>query len=301
MSAVPVAYSYVRFSHKKQEEGDSIRRQTEGAAAWSKRNNVPLDESLAPDRGLSAFKGKNRDLGALGEFLRLVEAGRVQAGSYLVVESLDRLTREEIQPAMLLVLSLLQKGIRVVQLKPVEAVYDAKSDMTAIVLMLVELSRGHSESKVKSERLTASWDQRKKLAREGKLVITKRIPAWLEKRGNEVVEVPERVKVVKRIFDLAIGGYGLSLIVRQLEAEKVPPLLKAERWRRSYLCKILNRRLVLGEYQPEKDGVADGPPIVGYYPQVIDPETWGRAQKALASRRGKGGPAGEPGSRRACS
>src|SRR5262245_43600027 len=82
----PTAYSYIRFSSKKQEEGDSIRRQTELTAAWAKRHKMHLDTSLAPDRGISAFRGKNRDLGALGAFLRLVESGRVLAGSHLVVE-----------------------------------------------------------------------------------------------------------------------------------------------------------------------------------------------------------------------
>src|SRR5262249_39276510 len=153
-------------SSKKQEEGDFIRRQVEGTAEWAARNGVHLDTSLEPDRGISAFRGKNRDLGSLAAFLKLVESGRVLAGSYLVVEALDRLTREEIQPALLLILNLLQKGIRAVQLKPVEMVYESKSDTTAIVLMLVELSRGHSESKVKSERVEAAWAQRRKKARE---------------------------------------------------------------------------------------------------------------------------------------
>lgn len=193
---------------------------------------------------------------------------------------------------MLLVLQLLQKGVRVVQLTPNETIYDSRSDTTAIILMLVELSRGHSESKVKSERLTASWDRRKQLARDGKLAITKRVPAWIEKRDGKLVAVPERVKVVKRIFALAIAGNGLSRIVRQLEKDGVKPWLNAECWRRSYLAKLVRRRLVLGEYQPEKDGKPDGPPIIGYYPQVIDPQTWQRAQDALTGRKGAGGRTG---------
>src|SRR5262245_42786821 len=100
----PAAYSYIRFSCKRQEEGDSIRRQVEATAAWARRAKVFLDTSLSIDRGVSAFRGKNRDLGALGEFLRQVENGRVLPGSYLVVESLDRLTREDIQEALYLIL-----------------------------------------------------------------------------------------------------------------------------------------------------------------------------------------------------
>jgi hypothetical protein len=57
MSTPPTGYSYVRFSSKKQEEGDSIRRQIEGTAAWAKRAGVHLDTSLKPDRGSAARTG----------------------------------------------------------------------------------------------------------------------------------------------------------------------------------------------------------------------------------------------------
>ena len=67
------AYSYLRFRSKKQEEGDSIRRQTERTAAWAKRQGVHLDTSLSIDRGVSAFRGKNRDLGSGLEHLEIVK------------------------------------------------------------------------------------------------------------------------------------------------------------------------------------------------------------------------------------
>src|SRR5207302_914648 len=104
-------------------------------------------------KGISAFKGQNADLGSLGEFLKLVESGRVPRGSHLVVESLDRLSREDVQPALRLILGMTAAGIRIVQLTPVEMVYDDKSDAMALIIMIVELSRGNSESKVKSQRV----------------------------------------------------------------------------------------------------------------------------------------------------
>jgi hypothetical protein len=53
-------------------------------------------------------------------FLRAVEAGKVPAGSYLVLENLDRLTREDIVPAVHLFAGILLAGVRIVQLKPTE-------------------------------------------------------------------------------------------------------------------------------------------------------------------------------------
>src|SRR5262245_34426055 len=94
------AFSYLRFSSPQQAAGDSVRRQTEATAAWCQRNRVELDAVLdLRDVGVSAFKGKNRenpDLHALAAFVTAVKTGRVPSGSFLVVENLDRLSREKI-------------------------------------------------------------------------------------------------------------------------------------------------------------------------------------------------------------
>src|SRR5690349_15598624 len=97
-----LAYSYIRFSNKEQARGDSLRRQTDpgGAATWCERNGVRLETSLTlQDKGVSGFRGKHRenpDKHALALFLELVKRGRIPRGSYLIVENLDRLTREHV-------------------------------------------------------------------------------------------------------------------------------------------------------------------------------------------------------------
>ena len=101
-----IAYSYVRFSHPDQAKGDSLRRQTDAAAAWCERNGVRLDTSTTfRDLGRSAYTGAHRsnpDRHALAAFLKLVEAGKVPRGSFLIIENLDRLSwaSTEIQPAL---------------------------------------------------------------------------------------------------------------------------------------------------------------------------------------------------------
>src|SRR5262249_25554593 len=150
----PVAYSYLRFSNREQGRGDSVRRQTEKRDAWLAKNAVALDTSLRlEDRGVSGFNGKHRgnpDRHALARFLQLVKSGRVARGSYLIVEALDRLSREHIRPALTLLLNLIDAGVRVVQLLPVEMVYDDRVDPMSLMMAIMELSRGHSESAMKS-------------------------------------------------------------------------------------------------------------------------------------------------------
>ena len=222
-----IAYSYMRFSSPAQAEGDSIRRQVATSEDWCRRNGVVLDEQATyRDLGKSAFRGahrKNPDRNALAAFLRLVEEGRVARGSYLLLENLDRLSREHIRPALSLLLNLIESGVRVVQLKPVEQVFGEDVEPMQLMMAIMELSRGNSESRIKSERMGAVWGEKKAEARRSGKLITQRLPAWLERRGDKLVVVPDKVRVVQTIFRLCVDGYGLSSIVKHLTAAKIAP------------------------------------------------------------------------------
>src|SRR5262245_53310577 len=213
-SASPVAYSYQRFSTNEQSRGDSLRRQTELRDAWIKRNGVTLDDTIR-DKGISGFSGKHlSDTAALGRFLRLVERGEIARGSYLIVESLDRLSREHVQEALRLLLNLTAKGIRIVQLLPVEIVYDNKSDTTPLLMAVMELSRGHSESLMKSERVGGAWREKKRAAVNGEIV-TSRMPAWLRLEADKIVVDQSKAATIRRIFKLAAGGFGIGMIAKK--------------------------------------------------------------------------------------
>src|SRR5262245_42023618 len=130
------AYSYVRFSSAEQEKGDSHRRQTDGSAeAFCQRHGLHLDTTLSlRDLGVSAFKGAHRsDKHDLGKFLELVRRGRIAPGSYLIIENLDRLSREEERTALRLWLDILDAGINIVQLNPETVFRHEKSDMFDIM------------------------------------------------------------------------------------------------------------------------------------------------------------------------
>jgi DNA invertase Pin-like site-specific DNA recombinase len=288
--AAPVAFSYIRFSHPSQAEGDSLRRQTEAAAEWCRANKVALDGGLTlHDLGKSAYTGKHRsnpDRHALAAFLKLVEQGRVPRGSYLVIENLDRLSREHIRPALTLLLNLIDAGVRVVQLKPAATVFDDNVDPYLLMMAIMELSRGHSESAMKSERNGKAWAERKRKARAGG-ILTRRLPAWIEERGGKLVTIPERAAGVSRIFNLAAAGYGAAGIVRKLTEEGVPPFGASGHWSRTYVVLILTDRRALGELQPRRhpDGKPDGPAIPDYFPAVVDDAEWHAAQGVAARAR----------------
>jgi DNA invertase Pin-like site-specific DNA recombinase len=288
-----IGYSYIRYSSDQQADGDSIRRQTTRTKQWCERNGVTLDTSTTyEDRGKSAYHGRHRETGVLAKFLSEVEAGHIPRGSVLIIENLDRLSRENPWDAVPLLCSIVNADISVVTLSPSEMVYQRGRDMTALVLAVIEFGRGHSESASKADRLAAVWGEKKDQARKSGSVMTRALPGWVREQGGKLVLIPERARVVRKIFDLALSGHGLALIVKHLTDGKTPVFGRGKAWSKSYVHKILAGRVAVGEFQPLKGGEPDGDPIPNYFPPAVDETTWQQAQAALSRRRDRPGRVG---------
>ncbi|HET6573039.1 MAG TPA: recombinase family protein [Fimbriiglobus sp.] len=294
-----IAYSYLRYSSPAQSDGDSVRRQTALRDSWLSRNpHVRLDSALKmEDRGVSGFRGEHRTnrKHALSQFMDEVERGRVPGGSYLIVENLDRLTREDPETSIPLVLNLIRSGVRIVQLVPAEMVYEPGMDFGRLMMMLWELARGHGESKRKSGLVGAAWGEKKRAARERHVPHGKAVPAWLELSDGEYRIRPEVGRTVRAIYRMAADGMGNIAIAQRLAAEGVAPVGRTGVWNKGYVNRLLTSRSVLGEYQPMTGPrgrrVPDGDAIEGYFPRLIDDALWAKVQ-ATRGRRS------HPGSRR---
>jgi DNA invertase Pin-like site-specific DNA recombinase len=299
-NAPRVAYSYIRFSTPEQRKGTSFQRQFDNSTAYVKRRGLVLDTSLNLfDEGRSAFTGENREEGALSEFLAAIKAGKVRRGSVLVVENLDRLSRQEITTAYTLFIDILKAGVEIVTLGDNEQVYteaSVNSSFGQLIYSLSSFARGHEESAVKSQRLSAAW-QHKRADVTQKL--TAQAPAWLKLAPDrlrfEVIE--ERADLIKRIFELAANGVGHHRIAKTLNKESVPVWGRSKIWNSSYIMKLLSGRSVLGEFQPHqkpKGGkrVPIGEVLENYFPAIISPELFQKVNTGRIMRRDCGGRVG---------
>ncbi|MGO4571043.1 recombinase family protein [Microvirga sp. 2TAF3] len=293
---MPKAYSYVRFSTPSQAQGDSLRRQLEAARAWCLEHNLELDDSLR-DLGVSAWKGSNREeKTALGRFLERVESGEVEPGSCLIIESLDRLSREAVSDAAYLLLGLVRKGVRVVTLADRKEYSKEDIDSRGGVDLMISvgiMARANEESNIKSLRIGKVWSNKRERARAEGHKVSGATPAWIRLDGQKFVILEDRAEVVRRIFREAVAGRGKRSIAKGLNEEEVPSLRGKRGWWSSTVDTVLRNRAAFGEYQPHIGRHAnrkpEGEPIKGYYPAVISEELFWRAQEAIDRRKGASG------------
>src|SRR5262249_45932394 len=131
-------------------------------------------------------------------------------------------SREKIRPALTLLLNLIEAGITVVQLIPCEASYGEDVEPMALMQAIMELNRGHSESKVKSERIGAVWERKRREAATH--VLTRRLPVWVQFKEGTLALNPAAAKTVRRIYVMARDGLGAMAIAKKLNEEGVPIL-----------------------------------------------------------------------------
>ena len=302
LSEKPLAYSYMRMSTTEQLQGDSARRQLKASERYALEEGLHLVTAMK-DIGVSAYRGRNIEFGELRAFLESVELEQIPKGSYLIVESMDRLSRQNAVKAFTLLMDIIQNGVILVTLEDRQkySLETIVQHQHQLYVALGAMMRAHDESRRKSDLLRAVWGEKKRKAREG-VVATRRMPAWLrlDESTGKVEPISDRAEIVQSIFVRTRDGYGTYSIARDLNERDVPtwgPTRKSggpSVWRESYIKKILLNRAVLGEYQPhriqdgrysQKDRIPEGEPIKHYYPQVVDNVLFQQAHSAIATRR----------------
>ncbi|MYM81786.1 recombinase family protein [Duganella sp. FT50W] len=290
---MPVAYSYIRFSTVEQIKGDSLRRQTTASVQYAAANGLELDTSLnAQDLGVSAFSGANFESGALGKFITAIDEGRVARGSYLLVESLDRLSRLPVPDALAIFQAIIGRGVVIVTLTDM-AVYSQerlKTDWTPLLIALVSMSRAHEESAVKSQRVKAAWDAKKERVKNNKEVMSTRCPWWLkpsdDKTKYEIIEA--NAETVRLMYALAKDGMGSWSISRYLNALEIPTPQHSQRWQNSTVQFNLRNIATIGILQMDQDHngrTTTNTFVEDYYPTIIDKTLFYEVQTGKAERR----------------
>jgi DNA invertase Pin-like site-specific DNA recombinase len=285
---MPIAYSYKRFSSDAQEGNDSIRRQTAAASKYIEENpelGLVLDTTLSlTDAGVSAYKGKNLKQGALGVFMEAVRDGLIQPGSWLLLESLDRFTRQSVNIAANELLSLINRGIVVVTLHNQtiyrEEDFQGSEGLVNLLGALIAMQGHFQEQMTKGKRVAAAWAANYSKAAAGGHVVTKIVPFWLsvnaDRSGFNVLE--DKAAIVREIYERRASGEGKTAIANSLTASGVPTSKgRGNLWHPSAVAKLLDSDTPSGALVNKH-----GERFEGYYPAIVEPALF-QAVRALRS------------------
>lgn len=289
MSRPVKAYSYIRFSTPKQAQGDSYRRQLQQAMDYCAEHNLQLDDKTIDDFGTSAFRGANMSEGALGRFVDAVKHGEIEQGSYLLVESVDRLSRQAVEEALEQFLAIVRAGIVIVTLSDKQVFRRGQVDFTKLIVSIVYMARANDESEMKSRRSRAAWSNGREQARKNnKVIANSRLPSWLTRDGEQIVPIPERVAIVNEMFEMAKSGCGYEQIAKVFLEKGYKTFGKEADWRPAGIQAVIKSQAVIGVFQPHviENGhrVPADEPILGYYPTIVSPALFEEVQHLISKR-----------------
>lgn len=253
------------------------------AKDYCEKKGLVLSEKSFRDRGISAWKGKNR-ANALGELLQTLKPGNT-----LLIEDNDRLSREDPLTAMNLLHSIVAKGVFVVTLRDGCTISKANFfDLSTFLPNIVKGALANQENEKKSFRLKESWNARRSEMRQGKHRSGK-LPFWVKKVDNKLVLISDKADIVRKIFELSMNGRGIHAILHYLVKNKIPPSGYCKKWVNSSLQRLLRSTSVFGVFQPmTHEGGKKRPigePIVDYYPAAISKETFLVVQGKIDKRK----------------
>lgn len=120
----------------------------------------------------------------------------------MLVENLDRLSRESALNAQSLLTQIVLAGITIVTLsdRRTYSIDELRRDPMDLIYALINFIRANEESELKSFRGKASWSAKRAIAESEP--ITASCPRWLSLNKNDKTFsiIPARVNVVRDIF-----------------------------------------------------------------------------------------------------
>lgn len=217
------AYSYIRLSSKKQTDADKsgIDRQLDNFKIVCERYGWMPQTQTFKDLGVSGYDGSNFQ-GQLGEFMKLAKDGKLAENPVLVIESLDRFSRQDIDSSEPAVINLLKAGVAL-HIKFTSQTFTKAStvELGDRIVIMVALKSAYTYSQQLSERIKAAKDRKLiKLGKGESVNICDYAPRWISWKAGKLV-LNDNADAVRIIFKEYTSNKSLSAICRVLHNNNI--------------------------------------------------------------------------------
>ncbi|MEZ8786945.1 recombinase family protein [Vibrio splendidus] len=279
---VPQVYSYSRFSDMEQRKGSSLARQEDYALKAANKYGLKLNEELImTDLGKSAFHAEHKRVGAYGAFLHAVKKGLVAEGSYLIVESFDRLSREQARLAQSDINSLIDADIKIITATDSQLYSKKTIDQNPYLLFLMTATmiRAHEESLTKQKRSVSAIEKKLGKFRSGESVdVGGAIPFWIERNKigiDKLFEFSDKAVAARIITSSFLEGKSYGQIQDLLIDNGIRTPKGSDKWGTTTISNVLENESLYGRKTVRLPAIKDGSKdaqehiLDGYYPPLI--------------------------------
>lgn len=283
---MPNAYAYIRFSTLEQAEGDSVDRQTKPLETFTSTTGIEIKEVVI-DPGVSSFRGKNVNKGRFKEILDRINDGRISPGDYLVVESIDRITRQRVLDGVELIQGILKKGIFIYTTgdRITYSYIDSNRDLETLLKIGVIAQRANEESETKSRRRRSAWSKAKDEAKKSGKVFNSHNPPYglrFDPTTSKFIIDDEEANEIRKIFKL-LQYTGVSNVVHEINNTS------KRKWANRHIAHMIKSQYPLGVLRSQKRNTSEKKEFIefieNYYPAIVDQVDFNAALGAMSGRR----------------
>lgn len=217
-SSAPVAVGYIRLSVANKEECSSIENQKFIIECWGEQHQIPISHYYI-DNG---FSGKRFDRPAFQEMIEDILAGKINC---VIVKDLSRLGRDYIITGYYIEVIFPINRVRFVsvndQLDTIDGITNQERPYSSRIRVPITNAFNEQVSIEIKKKMEATLDMK---AQQG-IFIGPRAPFGYQKaedNHDQLIPDPKAAIIVRKIFELAANGIGITAIVRYLNEKEIP-------------------------------------------------------------------------------
>ena len=289
-SSTANAVGYVRLSVANQEEFNSIQNQKFIIERWGDQHQIPISHYYI-DNG---FSGQRFDRPAFQEMIKAILAGKINC---VIVKDLSRLGRDYITTGYYIEVIFPANGVRFVsvndQFDTIDGITNQEHPYSSRIRVPIINAFNEQTSIEIKKKVEATLDMK---AQQGTF-IGPRAPFGYQKsesNHDKLIPDPKAAIVVRKIFELAANGTGMTAIVRYLNEKNIPTPIQYARskglagnyddgngdWNSRSVKYILTNRTYTGMLIQGKEKRA----VAATHEPLVDTDTFDAIQRSFQAK-----------------